>query len=68
MTGEDPKPPPSIDEMKAAIRANHDRIVRSLTLKRNERSELNADIAELVAELREAERLVKALEPKRRKS
>jgi hypothetical protein len=71
MTDQDPKPPPtppSIDEMKAAIKANHERLVRELGEKRRHRHQLNTSIAGLVAQLREAERLVKALEPKRRKT
>ncbi len=64
----DAPPPPSLDEMKAAIRERRDRIASDLKARRKERDRLNASIRHLVAELAEAERLVKALEPRKAKS
>jgi len=65
-TTPDTPPPPSIDDMKAAIKANHYKLVKHLGEMRAERTRLNTSIAGCVAELKEAERLVKALEPRKR--
>lgn len=63
----DEKPPPSIDEMKAAIKANRDRVASDLAAARRRRDRENANIRALVMKLAEAERLVKALEPRKAK-
>lgn len=59
--------PPSIDQMKQAIRDNRDRLASELASMRRERDRVNARIRKLVAEHAEAERLVKALEPRKAK-
>lgn len=59
--------PPSIDQMKQAIRDSRDRLARELASERKNRDRVNARIRKLVAEHAEAERLVKALEPRKAK-
>jgi len=59
--------PPSIEEMKAAIKANRNRIAFDLAIERKGRDETNRRIKRLVAELAEADRLVRALEPRKAK-
>lgn len=66
VAAEDPRPP-SIDQMKQAIRDNRDRLAHELASERKNRDRVNARIRKLVADHAEAERLVKALEPRKAK-
>lgn len=59
--------PPTLDEMKQAIKDNHERLVHQLGAARAERDRANARVKALVEQIKEAERLVKALEPRKAK-
>lgn len=62
------QPTPSLDEMKQAIKDNHERLVRQLGSARAERDRANLRVRSLVEQIKEAERLVKALEPRKRRT
>lgn len=60
--------PMHLDEIKDQVRARLDVAVSSLEAKRRQRKALDADIRFLVAEVAEAKRVAKALEPRKPRS
>lgn len=64
----EPDRPPSLEQIKTSLAANHADVEARLVNKRRQRDRLNDEIRVLVAEEAEARRLLNALQPKTRKA